>query len=193
MQLREFHLIDGVGIRRVQLYQKSQGESIVVMLDGVTIGSINRYEDFVKGYELLLLDGSKLIVQLINKQVSVSHNGYLLPTVPTLNDVQLSAPHLTAQKGKNQAIAGLVLGIVSCVLCLLSLFLLPIVATGEIRPMLLGIIEIPIALVGCILSVLGLRASKGMAIWGLVLSIMGLLPLCLFLLLLLIAIMTKSS
>jgi hypothetical protein len=159
---------------------------------GTTIGSINRYEDFVKGYERLLLDGSTLTVQLINNRVSVSRNGQLLPTVPTLNDVQLSAPHPPTQKGKNQAVAGPVLGIVSCVLCLLSLVLLPVVATGEIRPMLLGIVEIPTALVGCIFSVLGLRASKGMAIWGLVLSIMGLLPLCLFLLLLLIAIMAKS-
>lgn len=79
--MREFALVDGVGVRHIQLYQKEQGESIIIMLDGATIGSIASIEEFTQGKKIELLDGSQLKVQLVKNQVQVFRNGQELPTV----------------------------------------------------------------------------------------------------------------
>ncbi len=89
--MREFTLIDGTGIRRIQLYQKEKGESIIILLDGATIGSITSNEEFIQGKEFALLDGSRLKVQLLQGQVRVFRNNQPLPAVQPIQQTSSSS------------------------------------------------------------------------------------------------------
>jgi hypothetical protein len=80
--MQEFMFSDGMGMRRVQLSQNEKGKSILVLLDGATIGSINTPQEFIYGREFILPDGSMLKVQLVNDHVQVSRNGLFLPVLP---------------------------------------------------------------------------------------------------------------
>jgi hypothetical protein len=193
MKIREFRLIDAVGMHRVQLYQKAQGESILILLDGMTIGSIDRSEDFATGHTVRLLDRSGLTIQFANNQVFAFHNGQSLQAVPSLTDVEtaLSGGQVsTPGKTNGYSVTGLVLGIVSDVLLFLSLKLLfspPDTGSGAI----LMIVESLFAIGGIIFSSLRLKQGKTMAIWGLVLSILGIAPSALFLIILVIYALIK--
>lgn len=189
---QEFMLIDGVGSRVVQLYQKEVGHPIIVLLDGMTIGSVQSPQEFLYGREISLLDGSSLKIQLVNNHVQVSRNGQVLPALPPpappavfpgLYPVaQPGYPVYdasTKESGKGLAIAGFVLGVVSLIVNI---------------TIILWFVGAPAAIVGIILSSLGIRAvsRRTLAIWGLVLSIVAVsIPLFTFIILFINALATR--
>jgi len=214
--MREFTLVDGVGVRRIQLYQGKKGESIVILLDGATIGSIDSYQEFTFGKQIMLLDGSTLKVQLVNKDVQVFRNDLRLPAMPKTPSLpgfafptmdgyamQQSMPPVPPPYGQpgyaypvyNGAMMAPPMAEPGKGLAIAG-FVLGIVSLVADLTFVLWFVGIVAAIVGIVLSALGRRSFsyKHLAMWGLVLSIIALaLPVLLFLLFFLLAMIRASS
>jgi hypothetical protein len=219
--MREFTLVDGVGMRLIQLYQRKKGESIIILLDSATIGSIDSYDEFTHGKQIVLLDGSILKVQLVNRDVQVFHNDLRLPAVPKAPSlpgfafpsmdgyaIQQGVPPVPppyGQSGYGQP--GYAYPIYNGAMMVppmaetgkglaIAGFVLGIVSLVADLTFVLWFIGIVAAIVGIVLSALGRRSFsyKHMATWGLVLSIIALaLPLLIFMLFFLFAMVRASS